>query len=603
MSEQLTNAEQIFDYISAEVKRTFNLELSRRDFMKLMSGGMLGAVAAGINAKQAQAQSTNSGDASLYTRETLPNGVASGDVTQTTAMLWTRSTVAGTVRFQVFDSNGTLITETSADVTEPMLPVKVMISGLNAGTAYRYQVTDAADNQLEGQFRTLAESGQAGLRFGVSGDWLGQLRPYIAIANIVERDLDFFVAHGDTIYSDHPSIDFPAEEAFTVSDFRVKHNEVYSSRFSKNYLAALRASTPIYATIDDHEVRNDFAGWASPTDFRDFRRETAEHINETDLYRIGMATFAEYNPLEDLIYEGTDDPRMEGHPKLYRYVREGETAAVFMLDHRSFRDIQVAEMDNLFSAGSRDQWQQDVWQPGRTMLGRTQVEDLKRDLLDAQQRGIVWKFVMMPGPIQQLAWLKGEDRWEGYAPERTEVLKFIEDNGIQNVVWVAADIHSTFINALTYQTEAGGDLIDTSQWEITTGPVAYYPPSGQAAMELINELNVLLPYERDAYNNGDIHDKDAVVESVFNRYILLTQRLRQLGLEDSSIDYELLTGSWAAGHSFGWTEFDIEAESNILTVTTYGVPSYTADDMSSNPETLLGIQPEIFNQIRINPQM
>lgn len=601
MSEQFTNTDQIFDYLSKELKRGFNLELSRRDFMKIVAGGMLGALVAGINTGKAQAQSNNAGDTSLYTRETLPNGVASGDVTQTTAVLWTRSTVTGTVQFQVLDNSGTIITEASAEVTEALLPVKVQIADLDPGTAYRYQATDSAGNQLEGQFRTLAESGRGKLRFGVSGDWDGILRPYVSVANIPGRELDFFVAHGDTVYADHPSIDVPREEVFTLDEFRIKHNEVYSSRFSKNYLAALRTSTPLYATIDDHEVRNDFAGWASPQAFPDFRRETADYINQTELYRNGLQTFSEYHPIEDRRYEATDDPRMEARPKLYRYVHAGETAAIYIIDQRSFRDIQVNEIGNLLSAASRNQWQQDVWQPGRTMLGRTQVEDLKRDLLDAQQRGVVWKFIMMPGPVMQLTWLKGEDRWEGYAPERTEVFQFIEDQGITNVVFVSADIHATFISALTYQTEPGGDLIDTSMWEITTGAVAKYPPSGIDMMETVTDFGILLPYERDDYTNGTIHDKDAVLENIFNRLVLLPQRLRPLGLDDAPIDYDLIAGSWTAGHSYGWTEFDIEADNNVLTVTTYGVPGYTPEEMTSNPELWLNIQPEIYNQFRVRP--
>ena len=40
-----------------------------------------------------------------------------------------------------------------------------------------------------------------GLRFGVAGDWRGELAPYPAISNVAGRNLDFFVEHGDTIYA------------------------------------------------------------------------------------------------------------------------------------------------------------------------------------------------------------------------------------------------------------------------------------------------------------------------------------------------------------------------------------------------------------------
>ncbi|MGB7339995.1 MAG: alkaline phosphatase D family protein [Phototrophicaceae bacterium] len=599
MSQPISNAEQIFAYIQAEVKRTFHIELTRRDFIKVMSGGVLGAIATSINAYSTQAQD-NSAQAST---PTLPNGIAVGDIDQTSAILWTHSTLLGTVTFTVSDMNGTPISTQAATVTDHMQPVKVFIEGLDPATRYQYQVSNA-DSTLIGQFSTFAESGTSGLRFGVSGDWRGELRPYVAIANIPERDLDFFVALGDTIYADYPSIDFRGEQARSLDAFRIKHNEVYSERFGKNYWAHIRANTPIFAAIDDHELTNDFAGGAPPASSRLFDAQPDEdvaYINQTQIYQQSMQVFHEYNPIRELHYTGTDDPRMENRPKIYRYRTIGEDAAFFILDARSFRDAAVDSMTNFLSGNAVEQWREDVWQAGRTMLGQTQINTLKRDLLDAQERGIIWKFIMMPEPVQQMGWFTGEDRWEGYAPERTEVLRFIEDNGIRNVVFVSADIHSTFISNISYQDSLNSELIKTSMWEISTGSIGFYPPTGQAAIELIGNLGVLLPREAEQYINGDLQAKDDVLESVFNRFVIATQGLHPLGLENSAIDYELVTGGWAIGHSFGWTEFDIAADTHHLTVTTYGVPSYSADDISRNPQTYLNTPPQILGQMIIRP--
>ncbi|MEO1288616.1 MAG: alkaline phosphatase D family protein [Chloroflexota bacterium] len=601
MPEQLNNAEQIFDYIHQEVKRTFNLDLTRRDFIKLMSGGMLGAVVTGLNGQRTKAQENILGDATLATTETMPNGIAVGDINQTSAVLWTRSITLGIVLFEVLSNDDAIVTQAEATVTNAMQPVKVLIEGLRSSTSYRYRVTDASNNQLTGSFRTLADNGTHGLRFGVSGDWRGELRPYVGIANALERNLDFFVELGDTIYADHPSIDFPAPQARSLDEFRVKHNEVYRNRFGKNYWASLRRTVPIYATIDDHEVTNDFAGGASPADTRIFANESGDYVNQTAIYRNGLQAFREYNPIRDLNYSNTGDERIDGRPKLYRYLRAGQDAAMFILDARSFRDEAVDSVGNFFSSDEILRWRDDVWQTGRTMLGRTQVDDLKRDLLDAEEQGIIWKFVMMPEPIQQFGWFTGEDRWEGYAPERTEVLQYIEAQGIRNVVFVSADIHSTFISDISYQTEANGQQISTNIWEISTGSVGYYPPTGQGALELASNLGVLLPSETERYASGTLADKDAVLETVFNRFILTTQLLNPVGLEDSTVDYDLLQGGWTFGHSFGWTEFDIDAESHELLVTTYGIPAYSADDMSRNAETLLTVMPQILGQMRVRP--
>lgn len=600
MTQQSFNAETIFEYIHQEVKRTFNIELSRRDFMKLMSGGMVGALTASLSKSKAQENSL--GDAAQYTTETMPNGIASGDVTQHSVILWARSIVLGIVRFEVLDSTGSVIQQAMAEVVDTTLPVKAAISDLEAGSRYRYRVTDAANSELVGMFRTLPDVGHDRVRFGVTGDWRGELRPYPAIANVPDRNLDFFFCLGDSIYADVPSIDFPQRQARSISDFRIKHNEVYSERFGKNYWAALRASTPLFFTIGDHEVRNALAGGASPHTSQLFAGEQVDFINQTELYLNGMQVFEEFNPIRSEIYEGTNDQRIEGRPKRYRYLKVARDAAIFILDARSFRDEPVEPLINIFSQAAIENWNESIWQEGRTMLGRTQVEDLKRDLLDAHERGIIWKFVMMPEPVQQMGWFTGEDRWEGYAPERSEVLKFIDDNAIQNVVFVSADVHTTFINNLAYQIDLDSDPIQTNIWDISTGPVAYYPPTGQAIVEVASNLGVLPPYQVEEYNNGDIATKDSFVATLVNRLVSGVQGLNEIGLENTPVEVDLLEGGWLIGHTFGWTEFEIESETSVLTVTTYGIPAYSANQMSTNPYLYSHQEPQIVGQMRIQPR-
>jgi len=138
----------------------------------------------------------------------LVNGVASGDTTQDSTVLWTRSIFPGEVAF-VYSTDPEFDriagTET-ATVTDPNMPVKVEVTGLDANTEYFYRVTDAAGSTATGKFRTPAEQGLTeGLRFGVSGDLQGELAPFISISNADDRDLDFFVHLGDTIEADSVS--------------------------------------------------------------------------------------------------------------------------------------------------------------------------------------------------------------------------------------------------------------------------------------------------------------------------------------------------------------------------------------------------------------
>jgi hypothetical protein len=112
--------------------------------------------------------------------------VASGDVDQDSVVLWTRSTALGQVKFEISTTAdfALIAGSATASVTNPNQPVKVQISGLNAGTDYFYRVIDAGGSMAKGRFETAAAPGQyAALSFGVSGDWRGELAPYPSIGN------------------------------------------------------------------------------------------------------------------------------------------------------------------------------------------------------------------------------------------------------------------------------------------------------------------------------------------------------------------------------------------------------------------------------------
>jgi phosphodiesterase/alkaline phosphatase D-like protein len=414
--------------------------------------------------------------------DTLPNGVASGDVTQDSVVLWARSTVSGHVTFEYSTSAdfSSLAGTVTATVTDGTIPVKVEVDGLEAGTDYYYRVTDASGNSKSGQFETAAAVGDyAGLRFGVSGDWRGELAPYPAISNADEQDLAFFVEHGDTIYADSPSPAVPNPQAITLEDYRAKHAEVYSDRFNTNTWSDLRASTVIYATIDDHEVIDDFSGGetidSDPRLLEAFPGDDPNAlVNDSTLFENGLQAFQDYNPIRDEFYGETGDERTANERKLYRSNTFGSDAATFVLDTRSFRDAPLVAPD-ITNPADVGRFLVESTTLDRPFLGEPQLEDLKADLLAAQTEGITWKFVMVPEPIQELG-VYSVDVFEGYAKERTEILKFVEENGIDNVVFIAADIHGTFVNNLTYADVVGGPRTATDVWEITTGSVAFDPP-------------------------------------------------------------------------------------------------------------------------------
>jgi uncharacterized repeat protein (TIGR01451 family) len=534
----------------------------------------------------------------------LPNGVTAGDTDQTSTILWARGTTPGEVLF-AYSTDPTLnsnVFTTTATVTNVLQPVKVQITSLSPETTYFYRITDASSASGEGRFRTAAQLGTyTGLRFGVSGDWREELAPYPAIANADERDLDFFVEHGDTIV---------AGSATSVDDFRLKHTGVYSTHHGLNTWAELRRSTSILAMIDDNDVRDNFAGGAHPSTDARFSGYSGNFINETDLYTNALQAFQEYNPLLSKYYGATGDNRTANKRKLYRFNRYGRDAAVFVLDTRSFRDEQLTPPTNEIEAYFF--LKNSLEYTTRTILGAKQLSELKADLLQAQEADqITWKFILTPSPIQNIGLFKAEDRWEGYAAERTELLKFIDDNNIKNVVFVAAGLHGTIVNNLTYQETFPGTQISTGAFEVIVGPVAIDPPAGPfgpTAVEMAYTEGLITEVQKTTYDNASRAGKDEFVkQTLINEILLDTLDLvvdyDYVGLDGSEINATLLQGGYVAAHTYGWTEFDINPNTQLLTVTTYGIDYYTQTLLSTNPNSVITRTPEIVSQFIVSPTM
>ncbi|MEO1147767.1 MAG: alkaline phosphatase D family protein [Cyanobacteria bacterium J06638_22] len=556
--------------------------------------------------------------------------VASGDTTQNSSVLW-GLTESSSIRV-IYGTDPSLsngIERSAGALNDPLLPVKFEINNLRPGTQYYYRFIDGNGASKGGTFRTAAPDGrQAGLRFGVSGSWRGELAPYPAIANADERDLDFFMLHGDTVYAGVPSPAVPKAQAETLEDYRLKHREVYAQeRYGLNAFGDLRASTSVLATIDDHDVINDFSGGASASSDNRFP-ETTGLINDTDLYENGLQAFVEYNPIRETFYGNTGDGRTANERQLYRFNTYGDDAAVFVLDNHSFRDEALPEPNavDLTDQSPEDaavvaQYLAQTFDPTRTLLGEVQLEDLKRDLLQAEQDGLTWKFIMLPEPIQNLGLQGSADRYEGYAAERAEILAFITENDIDNVVFVASDTNGTLVNNLTYQTAAGAPQIATSAFEITTGSVAFSQPFGPFAVNVAANAGLVDPFLLGVYNALPVapdptdssfpDDKDDALELVINEQ-LQPLGYDPLGLDnnlpvaDGLINASLLQGDYVAVHTYGWTEFEIDPVTQVLRVTTYGIdpyePSDVATEQAANNAGVLNRIPRIVSQFEVTPQ-
>jgi phosphodiesterase/alkaline phosphatase D-like protein len=294
---------------------------------------------------------------------TLPNGVACGNVRQTSAVLWAHSTAVRSATFEYSRAAdfATVDCREAIAVVDPHEPVKVEIAGLIPATQYYYRFMDAQSNTVYGEFRTPPTVGMtAGLHFGASGDWQ-QPPPFPSWSNVATSNLDFFIKLGDSIYADSES---PAlagvRQVRTLQQFRIKHDENLSSRFGVNIMASLQSSTSILATIDDHEIVDNFAGGVAPgqsPDAPDVRplapplfTEAVDFVNETQVYKDAMQAFQEYHPITCKFWNVPDDARMHEKSKFYHKAAYGSDAVVLLLDTRSFRYAPLPPVNDPFDS-------------------------------------------------------------------------------------------------------------------------------------------------------------------------------------------------------------------------------------------------------------
>ncbi|MGH9322835.1 MAG: alkaline phosphatase D family protein, partial [Vicinamibacteria bacterium] len=340
---------------------------------------------------------------------------------------------------------------------------------------------------------------------------------------------------------------------------------------------------------------------AHPSSDRRFRNTPGNFINETPLFEAGLQAFHHFEPIVERFYGATGDLRTQGKRDLYRLRLFGSDAALILLDARSFRDQPLPPAANPLDPESVAAFLEASFDPNRTMLGEAQLDRLKSHLLLVQALGITWKFVLLPEPIQNLGILGASDRFEGYAAERTEILGFIRENQIRNVVFVAADFHGTLVNDLFYQQEVFGEQIPVEAFEIVTGPLAYDPPLGPAIVAAAFSAGLIDQSLLALYLSLPAPLKDLFVRIGFD-YQLAIYGYDELGLAGSILDAALVFGSYAASHAFGWTEFEIDAATQLLTVTVYGVDPYNGADIANDPNGVVARTPAVISRFVVAPK-
>jgi alkaline phosphatase D len=398
------------------------------------------------------------------------HGVASGDVTPFSVVLWTRVDGPAMLRVEVervSPGSGPKMLERLAAVTaESDFTVRVLVAPLVPDATYAYRFRGAGVTSETGSFQTPPLPWiQRSLRFAYSGDSDGTkiggvpfFSNFEALDAARREGLDFFVYHGDMIYPDSSIRALRGQgPSMTLQEYR----DTYKENREIPALRDLLAATSVYVAWDDHEVQNDYDG------------QTVDPVR----YANGRRAFHEFMPTLEIPFPL--DPVCAGPPR-FRVFPWGSEADVILIDERSCRSADVAAECQGDPAPTLPGFLRiafglpaspppgclpAIFDPSRTMLGPVQKELLKRALLHSRAR---FKFVLGGLPIQQY-WTLPYDRWEGYGAERNEILNFIRDNDIKNVVFLATDSHANFTNEVVVDTVTDPHPIAR---EFVTGPIA-----------------------------------------------------------------------------------------------------------------------------------
>ncbi len=465
------------------------------------------------------------------------HGVASGDPTPHRVVLWTRVTptdaarpgsgkgprvrvrwqVARDARFTRVVASGTQLTGPSRDHT-----VKVDAGGLAPGTTYWYRFSWDGHTSPVGRTRTAPahDADNARLRFGVASCANLQAGWFSAYRHLADRDdLDFVLHLGDYVYEYGPgeygmgqgNVDVrrhdPPHEVLTLADYRRRHAQYKQDPD----LRRLHARYAIVPTWDDHETADN--AWKDGAVNHD-----ASEGSYATRRAVAHRAYDEWMPVR---LSGTT--AIGDGERIYRRLTFGRLAQLSMLDLRSYRDEQVTVPVD--SPALDD--------PDRTITGTGQMAWLKRTLDDQHS---LWKLVgnpVMIAPVRIPSLYSGllekvneatnravplptdgppynTDQWDGYTADRKELYQHLQDQGINNAVFLTGDIHSSWacdlpVDALAYAatgSSVGTEFVCTSVTSNNLKDITGTPPR---TTSLAVEAGVTTANPHVKYLNFDDH--------------------------------------------------------------------------------------------------
>lgn len=373
-------------------------------------------------------------------------GVASGDPTADSVILWTRLApdplngggmpgVPVLVEWRIASNEAmTSIVQQGTAIAWPGLAhaVHVDVRNLAPDRWYFYQFSVGLDRSAVGRTRTLPARGTLPnlFRFGFVScqDWQNGF--YSAYRNLAREDLDLVVHLGDYIYEYAARPGAIRQHTGAELNSLTSYRNRYALYRTDPHLQAAHAAFPFFVVPDDHEVDNNYAAQlsednADPTLFLQ-RRSNA------------FRAYYEHMPLRPASFP------VGPYMRLFRSLYAGDLAQITAIDTRQFRSDQPC------GDGFRPPCAGQA-APTQTMTGASQQAWLFDQLHTSSatwnviaQQVMFAKFDFLAGPGEAFFM----DLWDGYLAARRQVTDFLGVRQPANPVIISGDLHSNWVHEL-----------------------------------------------------------------------------------------------------------------------------------------------------------
>lgn len=370
------------------------IRLTRRGALGLGAGlGVAGLGAAGC---------ATTGDVAS-SKGAFQHGIASGDPTQTSVLIWTRVTpelegpmsvawgVARDSGFKDVVKRGTFNTGPERDYT-----VKVDVQGLEPGQLYYYWFSVGRTSSPGGATRTLPATGVSDYRMAVvsCSNWpFGYFNAYREIARRgAQGKIDAVIHLGDYIYEysvngygsaigkELGRNHVPEHEIITLADYRQRHAQYKSDPD----LQAAHAVAPWFCTWDDHESTNN-----------SYRTGAENHQADTEgdwsvRKAVAVQAYLEWMPVRD-------PEAGKAREAIWRKFEIGDLATLFLLESRLVGRGEDVTYGEIYLAADVDRpaivdrIKARINDPNRTMLGFEQEAWLADGLKQSAAAGKKWQ--------------------------------------------------------------------------------------------------------------------------------------------------------------------------------------------------------------------